>query len=223
MNAPSPSGEEARALQAELAQRIRRRDDFAQPLRTVAGFDAGFEDGGAIARVAVVLLDADTLQVLDERCVRAPAAMPASGDPEFLGVRALPALHEALAQLSCRPDLAFVAGHGLAHPRRLGIAAHFGVAADLPSIGVASEALLGTAASLHEIRGAHTPLRDHGEHVGWLLRSRPGCAPLVVSPGHRVSMTAAAQLVMRYVTDDPLPEPIRLAAGLAARHRGENG
>ena len=76
---------------------------------------------------------------------------------------------------------------------------------------------MGTAAALHEIRGAHTPLRDHGEHVGWLLRSRPGGAPLVVSPGHRVSMTAAAQLVMRYVTADRLPEPTRLAACLAAR------
>jgi deoxyribonuclease V len=215
-------GDDARALQVELAPGVRRRDEFAQPLRTVAGFDARFEDGGAIARVAAVLLDADTLAVLDERSVRAPAVLPGLDEPDLLGVRALPALCAALSALAQRPDLVFVAGHGIAHPRRLGIAAHFGVAADLPSIGVAGETLLGTAASLHEIRGAHTPLRDHGEQVGWLLRSRPGCTPLVVSPGHRVSMTAAAQLVMRYVVVDPLPEPIRLAAGLAMRHDGGN-
>ena len=106
-----------------------------------------------------------------------------------------------------------------AHPRRLGIASHFGVAADLTSIGVATDGLLGTAASLHEIRGAHTPLRDHGEHVGWLLRSKPGSPPLIVSPGHRVSMTAAAQLVMRFVTTDRLPEPSRLADQLASNRR----
>jgi deoxyribonuclease V len=206
----------ARAQQAEIAQRLRKRDDFAQPLRTVAGFDARFDDEGRIARVATVLLDADTLEVLDERVVEVPVATTGLDAPDLLGVRALPALCEALAQLPRRPDLAFVAGHGIAHPRRLGIAAHFGVAADLPSIGVADAALLGTAASLHEIRGAHTPLRDHGEHVGWLLRSAPGREALVVSPGHRVSMTAAAQLVMRYVTTGRLPEPIRLAARLAA-------
>lgn len=216
MNAPADR-DDAHALQRTLAQQVRRRDDFAQPLRSVAGFDVRFEDDGATAAVAVVLLDANTLQPLDEQVVRMASALPASADPELIGIRALPALHEALARLAQRPDLVFVEGHGMAHPRRLGVATHFGVAADLPSIGVASEALVGTAAALHEIRGAHTPLRDHGEHVGWLLRSRPGAAPLVVSPGHRVSMTAAAQLVMRYVTADRLPEPTRLAAALAAR------
>jgi deoxyribonuclease V len=216
MNAHA-SHDDAHALQRELAQRVRRRDDFAQPLRSVAGFDVRFEDDGATACVAVVLLDADTLQPLDEQVVRMASGLPASGDPELIGIRALPALLEALARLAQRPDLAFVEGHGMAHPRRLGVATHLGVATDLPSVGVASEALVGTAAALHEIRGAHTPLRDHGEHVGWLLRSRPGCAPLIVSPGHRVSMTAAAQLVMRYVTGDRLPEPTRLAAGLAVR------
>jgi deoxyribonuclease V len=216
-------GAAARAQQAELAQHLRRRDDFAQPLRTVAGFDARFDDDRRIARVATVLLDADTLDVLDEQIVEVPVAAIGLEAPDLLGVRALPALREALARLPRRPDLAFVTGHGIAHPRRLGIAAHFGVAADLPSIGVADAALLGTAASLHEIRGAHTPLRDQGEHVGWLLRSAPGREPLVVSPGHRVSMTAAAQLVMRYVTTGRLPEPIRLAAQLAASRDAAGG
>lgn len=216
MSEHDDDGAAARTRQTEIALRLRKRDDFAQPLGTVAGFDARFDDDGRIARVAVVLLDADTLQVLDERLVEAAVALPGLDAPDLLGIRALPALCEALARLPRRPDLAFVVGHGIAHPRRLGIAAHFGVAADLPSIGVADAALLGTAAALHEIRGAHTPLRDQGEHVGWLLRSAPGREPLVVSPGHRVSMTAAAQLVMRYVTNGRLPEPIRLAAQLAA-------
>jgi deoxyribonuclease V len=211
----------AHALQRELAQRVRKRDEFAQPLRGVAGFDVRFEDDGAIVRVVAVLIDADTLRTLGETSVRMAPALPGCADPDLLGIRAWPALREALARLPRRPDVAFVDGHGIAHPRRLGVAAHFGVAADLPSIGVAGETLLGTAASLHEIRGAHTPLRDHGEHVGWLLRSKPGGLPLVVSPGHRVSMTAAAQLVMRFVTTDRLPEPTRLADELASNARAE--
>lgn len=197
-----------------LAQRVRRRDEFAQPLRTVAGFAVDFGDGGAIARAVAVLLDADTLDVLDRQVAR--VAVPGPDRPEPASFRVLPALLQALEQLARRPDLAFVDGHGIAHPRRLGIATHFGVVADLPSIGVATEPLLGTAAALHEIRGAHTPLRDGTEQIGWLLRSQRGCPPLVVSPGHRVSMTAAAQLVMRYATGDRLPEPIRLTEALAA-------
>lgn len=182
--------------QRELAGRLHRRDGFAQPLRTVAGFAARLGGDGAAAHAVAVLLDAGTLATIGDAHARVPAAPPAG------------------------PDVALVRGHGLAHPRRLGVAAHFGVAADLPTVGVADAPLLGTAAALHPIRGAHTPLRDGREQVGWLLRSRPGAAPLVVSPGHRVSMTAAAQLAMRFVADDRLPEPIRLADALLAARGG---
>jgi deoxyribonuclease V len=213
---PDWDGSIAAALeqQVELSRRVIRRDDFATPLSTVAGFDVGFEDDRAagdrmIVRATAVLLDADTLEVLDRQVARMPASLAYA--PDLLGFLGLPALFAVLQRLPRRPDLAFVDGHGIAHPRRFGIAAHFGVAADLPAIGVSDEVLVGTFAALHEIRGAHTPLRDHGEQVGWLLRSKVGGLPLVVSPGHRVSMTAAAQMVMRYVESDRLPLPTRLA------------
>jgi deoxyribonuclease V len=211
---PPPAAPSGHGLPA-LAGQVQRRDGFAQPLRTVAGFAAGIDADGTVCSTAV-LLDADSLAVLDRQVVRMPAAGSgaAGGDDDATlpHAAAVAALSQALAQLPRRPDVGFVAGHGIAHPRRFGIASHFGVAAGLPTVGVADAPLLGTAAALHEIRGAHTPLRDGGEQVGWLLRSRPGAAPLVVSPGHRVSMTAAAQLVMRCVASDRLPEPLRLLA-----------
>jgi deoxyribonuclease V len=71
--------------------------------------------------------------------------------------------------------------------------------------------------TLHEMRGAFTPLRDGREQIGWLLRSKPGCLPLVVSPGHKVAMASAPELVMRFVTTYRLPEPTRLADHIASR------
>ena len=88
---------------------------------------------------------------------------------------------------------------------------------DRATVGVATAAPLGTARLLHQIRGAHTPLRDGAEQVGWLLRSRIGCDPLAVSPGHRVSMAAAPALAMQCTADDRLPEPLRRAHALAAQ------
>jgi deoxyribonuclease V len=207
---------DARALQLELANAVVLRDGFANPLRTVAGFDVGFEESGTITRAAAVLLDAVTLQPLDTRIVRIATSMPYI--PGLLSFRELPGLLEVLAQLPQVPDLAFVDGHGVAHSRRLGIAAHFGVASRLPTIGVARKVLLGTAAALHQTRGAYTPLRDGQEQIGWVLRSKPGCNPLFVSPGHRVAMASAAELVMRFVTTYRLPEPTRLAGCIASRH-----
>lgn len=215
----------ARALQSELAGRVVLRDDFPRPLRTIAGCDVGFEDDGATTRAAVVLLDAGSLAPLEQHVARLPTGMPYI--PGLLSFRELPALLEAFARLSATPDLVFVDGHGIAHPRRLGIAAHFGVTTGLPSIGVAKKILAGRApTTLHEMRGAFVPLRDGREQIGWLLRSKLRCNPLVVSPGHRVAMASAAELVMRFVRSYRLPEPTRLADRLASRrdeHRGKPG
>jgi len=206
----------ARALQVRLAGEVLLKDRYPTPLRTVAGCDVGFEDGGAITRAAVVLLDAETLQPLEQHVARLPTAMPYI--PGLLSFRELPALLQAFALLSRTPDLVLVDGHGIAHPRRLGIAAHFGVATGLPSIGVAKKILTGTVATdLHDMRGAFVPLRDGREQIGWLLRSKPRCNPLVVSPGHRVAMASVAELTMRFTASYRLPEPTRLADRLASR------
>jgi deoxyribonuclease V len=205
-----------RAAQDEIATRVALRDGFRKRLRTVAGFDVGFEDDGKTTRAAAVLLDADTLQPLETQLVRVPTRMPYI--PGLLSFRELPALLAVLERLSSPPDLAFIDGHGVAHPRRLGIAAHFGVATGLPSIGVAKKILVGQATTtLHDMRGAFTTLRDKGEQIGWLLRSKAGCLPLIVSPGHRVAMATAPEMTMRFVTTYRLPEPTRLADRLASR------
>jgi deoxyribonuclease V len=205
----------ARALQVELAQQVNLRDGYAKPLRTIAGFDVGFEDDGSTARAAAVLLDAETLRVIDARIARIPARMPYI--PGLQSFRELPALLLALEMLPHAPDLVFVDGHGIAHPKRLGIASHFGVASGLSSIGVARKILVGTGQAPHPVRGAYTPLRHRGAQVGWLLCSKLECNPLVISPGHRVSMASAADLVMRFVGKYRLPEPTRLADRLASR------
>lgn len=211
----------ARAMQAELARQVSVRDGFVKPLRTIAGFDIDFEENGAITRAAAVLLDADTLQPL--RSVIARIDTATSHVPGPLSFRQLPALLEALALLEVTPDLVFVDGHGIAHPRRLGIAAHFGVVTGLPSIGIAKKILVGVAPETHQVRGAYVALRHEGEQIGWLLRSKTNRNPLIVSPGHRVAMASTADLVMRFVTTYRLPEPTRLAARLASRRNEARG
>ena len=205
---------EARAMQATLAQGVSLKDGFSTRLQSVAGFDVGGEEDGEVVRAAAALLDAVTLQPIAMRVARVRPSTPYV--PGLLGFRELPALLAVLDLLPQRPDLAFVHGHGIAHPRRFGIAAHFGVAADLPTIGVATTILVGDGIIPHPMRGAYTALRDRGAQIGWLLRSKVDCDPLVVSPGHRVAMASAADLVMRFVGTDPLPEPMRLAGRLAA-------
>jgi deoxyribonuclease V len=162
-----------------------------------------------------VLLDARTLRPLETQLARLPTSMPYV--PGLLSFRELPALLQALSQFSRRPELLFVDGHGIAHPRGLGIAAHLGVVTDLPSIGVAKSRLCGRHAELGAERGAQTPLLLGGTVIGTVLRSKPHCNPLFVSPGHRLSISTATEWVMRCLTRYRLPEPTRLADRLASR------
>lgn len=211
----------ARALQVDLASQVRLVDDHP-PLRVVAGVDVGFEDDGAVTRAAAVLLDAQTLQLLAEVVARLPTRMPYI--PGLLSFRELPALLQALSQLPEVPDLVFVDGLGVAHPRGLGIAAHLGVITNLPSIGVAKSILVGVHDELGPLRGERAPLRYHGKIIGYALRSKDNVRPLIVSPGHRVSMEATPELVLTYCTKYRLPEPTRLADRLASRRdKGARG
>jgi deoxyribonuclease V len=205
----------ARDLQRQLAQKVVLDDDFG-PLKTVAGVDVGFEDGGKITRAAAVLLDGETLQPLNEVVARLPTCMPYI--PGLLSFRELPAVLRALEALGETPDLILSDGHGIAHPRGLGIAAHLGVITGLPTIGVAKTILTGEHGVLGERRGDWVDLLDKtGRIIGTVLRSKEKVRPLFISPGNRVSLASAPELVMRYVTRYRLPEPTRLADRLASR------
>ncbi len=211
----------ARETQQRLAGRVRLEDDFG-PLRIIAGVDVGFEEGGAITRAAVVLLDAETLELLEQAVARIPTCMPYI--PGLLSFRELPAVLQALDSLKLRPDLVFSDGHGIAHPRGLGIAAHLGVITGLPTIGVAKKILTGHHEPLGEGRGALVDLLDKQERViGTVLRSKDKVRPLIISPGNRVSLATAPGLVMRFVTRYRLPEPTRLADRLASRRDEKRG
>lgn len=107
---------------------------------------------------------------------------------------------------------------GIAHPRRIGIAAHLGVLTDLPAIGVAKSRLIGEHEPPPSARGNRVPLTHKGETIGAVLRSRDGARPLYVSVGHRTSLDHAVDLVLATLTRYRLPEPTRVADKLSRMH-----
>lgn len=63
--------------------------------------------------------------------------------PGFLFMREAPIMIKSLEKFQNECDLLLVDGHGLAHPRRSGIATVIGVLLDIPTIGVAKSKLTG--------------------------------------------------------------------------------
>jgi len=206
----------AMALQRKLAAYRYSVDDFAA-VHTLGGIDIGFEDGGQITRAAAVLLDADTLDVLDTQIARRPTRMPYI--PGLLSFREVPAAMAAVQALSTPPDLLMVDGHGIAHPRRIGVATHVGLVTGLVTIGVAKSRLVGTHATLANTKGAWVALTERDETIGAVVRSRVDVKPVFVSPGYRIGLKSSVQWVMHAVTKYKLPETTRAADALASRRR----
>ncbi len=205
---------DATRIQQELRRRVITHDDLG-PIRTVAGIDAGYE--GDLARAVVVVLAFPSLEPLDYAIARRPAPLPYI--PGFLSFREGPAVMAALNDVRVQPDLLICDGQGIAHPRRLGIASHIGVLANIPAIGCAKSLLIGKHTPVPDERGAHVPLTDKGEVIGAVLRTRSGTKPVYISVGHRIGLEHAIQLVMACTTRYRLPETTRAADGLASHGR----
>jgi deoxyribonuclease V len=199
---------EARALQEKLRGRVIERDTGRLP-RLVAGADISFDRSSPELHAAVVVLDAESLEVVEIAAVRARARFPYV--PGYLSFREIPPLLEAFAKLEAAPDLIVCDGQGRAHPRRFGLACHLGVLLDLPTLGCAKSRLIGDYREPGPRRGAHTRLRDGGEVIGEVVRTRSGVKPVFVSVGHRVCLETARRSVLRLAVRYRLPEPVRAA------------
>jgi deoxyribonuclease V len=205
---------EAKALQLELAERVIAETTFdPSEVQTVAGVDVSIRKG--VARAAAVVLKLTDLKPVDCAVSEAPATFPYI--PGLLTFREGPTVLRALERLTIWPDLLIFDGQGIAHPQRIGLAAHMGVILDHPSIGCAKSRLTGTHAEPGNEVGDWEPLIDAGEVVGAVVRSRAGVKPLYVSIGHRVDLVTAIDLVLQCTRGYRLPETTRYA------HRGAGG
>ncbi|MFD8671985.1 endonuclease V [Streptomyces seoulensis] len=208
---------EARAVQDALRGRV-VLDEPGPPPGTghVTGVDVAYDDARDLVAAAAVVLDAATLAVVAEATAVGRVAFPYV--PGLLAFRELPAVRAALHALPCPPGLVVCDGYGLAHPRRLGLAAHLGVLTGLPTIGVAKNPFTFTHPALAPARGSTAPLlAEDEEEVGAALRTRSEVKPVYVSVGHRVSLETAVAHTLALTPKYRLPETTRRADALCRR------
>lgn len=203
--------EEALAIQDRLRPLADLTSAGPQAVRTVAGLDVAYADDRLAA--AAVVLDAETLEVVEEATALDRPGFPYV--PGLFAFRELPALVDALRALSVTPDLLVCDGHGLAHPKRFGLACHLGVLTGLPSIGVGKTRLVGDYDEPGDERGAWSPVSDGGQEVGRALRTQTGVKPVFVSVGHRADLDTACAMTLRLAPRYRLPETTRRADHLS--------
>lgn len=213
---------EAKELQKCMAEKVILDDDFAMP-RFIGGMDVSnnLYDPAQMIYAAVVVLDLKELKIVDQATLAEKQSFPYMTG--LLGFREAPALVKAFQKLTVRPDIVMVDGHGISHPRGLGIASHIGVLLDIPTIGVAKSILVGelkkeVAASVR----TQVPLIWNEKTIAMAYRSKARARPLFISSGHRVSLATAVKLLESCLTKYRLPEPTRHAHLAANECRKEH-
>ena len=238
---PDATREEMEALQSEVAAAATWADDFDFTAESVAATDRSLTapdaDPPLVAGVDQAFLDDRAVSVVVvsrggtvvER-VHAVTDLAIPYVPGLLAFREGGPILAAFAELDCDPDLAVFDGSGRIHFRQAGLATHIGVTLDVPSVGVAKGLLCGTPDEAVDGRaeGWRTPIRadadvENAESdtvIGHALQSRqydsnPSINPLYVSPGHRVGVGTATELIERLCEGYKLPEPTRRADAYA--------
>jgi deoxyribonuclease V len=175
----------------------------------VAGADVSYNKRDKWLHAAVVVLRAGTFELIDRAGVVAEATFPYV--PGLLTFREAPAVIKAFDQLTVRPDVLICDGQGIAHPRRIGLAAHLGLYLEIPTIGCAKSWFCGEFEEPGTTRGDWTPLTDRGETIGAVLRTRTGVKPMFVSCGHLCDLPSAITAVLAASPTYRIPITTRLA------------
>ncbi|MBI4441644.1 endonuclease V [Candidatus Woesearchaeota archaeon] len=193
--------------QLKLAKSIVTRDDF-ESSDLLGGCDFSYWD--KTIACTIVVYDTKEKKIVESQT--ALGEIPFPYIPDLLFYREGPIAIETYHQLQIRPSIMFVAGQGILHPRGIGIASQLGLVLDIPTIGIAHKPLFG------EIRGNDIYCKQ--EKAGAALVTRQFSKPIIISPGYKVSLKTAIQLMKdNCIMPHKLPEPLHLAHKYATKRK----
>jgi len=192
-------------VQRIVAEKVIIKDDFDE-ITVIAAADQAFFEEKIIS--GIILFNYDSLEIIEHSFSIQAVNFPYIST--ILSFREGPAIVNAFRKLKTRPDMLLIDGAGINHPRNAGIATHIGVALDMPTIGITKKILCGNGGRPSQV-GEASPLVYNDRTVGWLLKSSNRSRPIVVAPGHRVSLESSLSIVKASLRGHKLPEPSRLA------------
>jgi deoxyribonuclease V len=124
-------------LQKALSKLVEFRK--VEKIEKVLALDIAYKDD--LAFCAAVIYDLKQEKVLKELVIKEKVNFPYI--PGLLFLREAPIMLEAIEKIDREYDLILVDGHGLAHPRKAGLATIIGILTGKPTIGIAKSFLYG--------------------------------------------------------------------------------
>ena len=189
--------EKLKEEQLKLAKEVITKDEFKK-IELVAGVDQSFIENKVISGIVVI----KDKKVIERKYAVKESIIPYM--PGYLFYREGPAILEAYNLLENKPDLIFIDGNGILHPRRIGLASHVGLLLDKPVIGIAKKLLIG--------KEKRNEVEVDNEVRAIKIASKEFAKPIYVSPGHKISLRTAFKITKEFLDGThKLPAPLKLA------------
>lgn len=201
------SFQEAAAYQIELAKQL--KFEQLDKIETIAGADISFNKYSTTMYAVIVILTYPAMVLKSFALATYETSFPYK--PGFLGFKEVPALLKVWELIKSKPDVVVLDGNGVLHPRRMGVASHFGILTDQPTIGCAKSLLYGENHLPQPGKLSTTEIKSHGETLGFALRTKNNCAPVYVSAGHLITQQQSLEVIKNCIGNYRIPEPTRLA------------
>lgn len=204
------SYEEAVRIQLKLKDQLVLHDESGpRTVNMIAGADISYSRGDDLFFAAVVVLKFPSMEIIETSSYSERVTFPYI--PGLLTFREGPALIQAFKQLKNAPDVVIFDGHGIAHPRGIGLASHMGLFLDIPTIGCAKKRLTGTHDEPGIDVGNYSFLTRDDRTIGAVVRTKKNVKPVYVSQGHKISLQTAIKIVLSACAGYRLAEPVRRA------------
>jgi deoxyribonuclease V len=199
---------EAVEIQNSLSEKVTFQK-LPDKILTIAGFDISYHYKTNKMVAGVVVLDYPTLKEVDKFFYINSINFPYI--PGLLSFREAPSVVELIKKYAIRTDVYIFDGHGIAHPRGLGLAAHVGVLMNIVSFGCAKKKLVGEYNEPDFTKGSNSDLVYQNKIVGKVLRTKNNVKPVFISVGNHSNLEELPEFVLSCTGKYRIPEPTRLA------------
>lgn len=193
---------------ADVSYRILKINE----IKTVAAVDISYDKHNSSRAVAcVVLWDFSENKEIAKAFAAGKIKFPYKSG--LLAFREANLSADVVNQLSERPDIIMLDGHGFCHPERFGEATHIGYALDIPSFGVAKSPFYAYVdyKSMKKQKGNARDIIKDGNILGKAMVLGDDRSPVFISAGYRVDLPVACEISLMLTANHKQPEPLFLA------------
>lgn len=207
---------EAIAIQKELAGQIEIYPPHTD-INLITAVDTAYSSDGNTVYASAATLSFPDLEEIEKRFQFEHLNFPYQ--PGLFFFREGEAIIRVLEKLEQEPDMLMIHGHGIAHPRGIGMASHIGLVFDKMAIGCSRKVLIGSHREVDAKKGSYQPILFNNREIGYAYRSKDKVKPIYISPGHRCDLETTRNIIVRCLRGYRLPEPLRVAHLLANKYK----